>query len=165
MSKVRIHITVTILIMAFIFIQSALPGDLSGAESNVLVELITRIFKIDSETLSFIVRKIAHFTEYLILGVFLALDARDFAGRRRDPAYGMGQGLRQRSEHGPWQESAASATVSLWLIAYLIGTLYAVTDEFHQSFVPGRSCELRDMMIDSAGVAAGALVLLLMKKK
>ena len=153
MSKARIHITVTILIMAFIFIQSALPGDLSGAESNVLVELITRIFNIDSETLSFIVRKIAHFTEYLILGVFLALDARDLAGRGRDPAYGLGQ------------ESAASATVSLWLIAYLIGTFYAVTDEFHQSFVPGRSCELRDMMIDSAGVAAGALILLLMKKK
>ena len=161
MSKTRIHITVTILIMAFIFIQSALPGDLSGAESNVIVELITRIFNIDSETVSFIVRKIAHFTEYLILGGFLALDARDFAGRRRD----VGQDPEQDPKQGPRQWLAGTGTVSLWFTAYLIGTLYAVTDEFHQSFVPGRSCELRDMMIDSAGVAAGAFILLLMKRR
>lgn len=42
--------------------------------------------------------------------------------------------------------------------AFLATVLYAVTDEFHQSFVPGRSCELRDVLIDSSG----ALVLLLL---
>ena len=44
------------------------------------------------------------------------------------------------------------------ITAWLAGTLYAMTDEIHQSFVPGRSCELRDMGIDSCGVLAGVLV-------
>ncbi len=33
--------------------------------------------------------------------------------------------------------------------------LYAVTDEIHQHFVPGRSCQLRDVLIDSGGAACG----------
>ena len=37
----------------------------------------------------------------------------------------------------------------------------AVLDEVHQAFVPGRSCELRDVCIDSAGVLLGAAFLLL----
>ena len=45
--------------------------------------------------------------------------------------------------------------------AWLIGTAYAVTDEFHQSFVPGRSCEFRDIVIDSCGVLTGVLAALL----
>ena len=142
MSKVRIHITVTFLIMVFIFFQSALPGDLSGAESNFIVELITRILDTDAETVSFIVRKLAHFTEYLILGIFLALDAQDIAV------------MRQRE----------TGFAYIWFIPFLTGMLYAATDEFHQSFVPGRSCELRDVMIDSAGVAAGVLILTLMRR-
>ena len=43
-------------------------------------------------------------------------------------------------------------------LAFLAGALYAVSDEFHQSFVPGRSCEIRDMTIDSAGVLLGVLL-------
>ncbi len=39
-------------------------------------------------------------------------------------------------------------------LAFLSTVLYAVTDEFHQSFVPGRSCELRDVLIDSSGALA-----------
>ena len=41
------------------------------------------------------------------------------------------------------------------LIALGASALYAVTDEFHQSFVPGRSCELRDMLVDSSGALTG----------
>ena len=40
----------------------------------------------------------------------------------------------------------------------MIGVLYAVTDEVHQYFVPGRSCELRDALIDACGVAAGVAI-------
>ena len=47
------------------------------------------------------------------------------------------------------------------LIAWIIGALYSVTDEVHQYFVPGRSCELRDMGIDSCGVLAGVLIVML----
>ena len=66
---------IVIAIMAFIFFQSALPADLSSEESGRVVDLIVRLFQgvapIDRETLVFIVRKGAHFTEYMILGGFL----------------------------------------------------------------------------------------------
>ena len=38
------------------------------------------------------------------------------------------------------------------------GVLYAVTDELHQSFVPGRQAALLDVAIDAAGVLCGVLV-------
>jgi len=36
--------------------------------------------------------------------------------------------------------------------------LYAITDEFHQYFVPGRSAEIRDVLIDSSGAFIGILL-------
>ncbi|MFH5836255.1 VanZ family protein [Proteiniclasticum sp. C24MP] len=38
--------------------------------------------------------------------------------------------------------------------------LYANSDEFHQTFVPGRSGELRDVLIDSSGAVTGILLYL-----
>ena len=47
--------------------------------------------------------------------------------------------------------------------------LYALSDEWHQYFVPGRSCELRDVLIDFCGASTGALltflVLFLLSRK
>ena len=45
------------------------------------------------------------------------------------------------------------------VLPWVIGTIYAVSDEVHQLFVEGRSCEVRDMLLDSAGVAAGVLLM------
>jgi hypothetical protein len=42
--------------------------------------------------------------------------------------------------------------------AFLLGVAYAVTDEIHQAFVPGRAGSPLDVAIDAAGVAAGVLV-------
>ena len=42
-------------------------------------------------------------------------------------------------------------------LAVGIASLYAVTDEIHQIFVEGRSCELRDWIIDTFGAVIGAL--------
>ena len=50
------------------------------------------------------------------------------------------------------------------LIAWGAAVLYSVTDEIHQMFVPGRSCELRDVAIDSCGVATGILLCTIIKK-
>ena len=131
---------IVIAIMAFIFFQSALPADLSSEESGRVVDLIVRLFQgvapIDGETLVFIVRKGAHFTEYMILGGFLVPAVKEWMAVDTTPV----PVVRER------------------ITAWLAGTLYAVTDEIHQSFVPGRSCELRDMGIDSCGVLAGVLV-------
>lgn len=46
------------------------------------------------------------------------------------------------------------------LIAISFTSLYAVTDEIHQLFVTGRSCELRDWAIDTGGAIIGAIIFL-----
>lgn len=137
--------------MLFIFIQSALPGDVSGAESNYIVSLISKIMNIDVEAAKFMVRKAAHFTEYMILGGCLLLNVMD------------------------WNQSAAMASTGtdastadrtlkarqVWGLAWILATAYAFTDELHQRFVPLRSGELRDVCIDAAGAAIGAGLVLL----
>lgn len=72
-----------------------------------------------------IVNVAAHFTEYLIFGVLLVV-----AARRTWPALGWGK---------------------LALVAVALASLYAVTDEFHQSFVPGRMCDPAELAHRYAG--------------
>ena len=136
-SKSKLHIIITIAIMVFIFIQSALPGHVSGAESGFFVSMLHKLTDVDFDVLSLIVRKTAHFTEYMMLGISLAVNVSD------------------------WRKSKGAdlSTFALWRTAWLIGTIYAVTDEIHQYFVPERACAVTDMLIDSAGVAVGVIVL------
>ena len=130
--------------MAFIFVHSAMPADLSEQESSVFAEIAARLLHLDPETASYLVRKLAHFSEYLVLGIFLMLFADGF---RMPKGSGFGCCFLKRG-----------------LPAWIGGTLYAVTDEIHQRFVPGRSCELRDVCIDAAGVLTGVLIWLLIRK-
>ena len=74
----------------------------------------------------------AHFTEYLILGVFLSMALA---------TYQISWKLRVL---------AAAGT----------GVLYAVTDELHQIFSEGRAMSVFDMLIDSSGVILGVLAAL-----
>jgi VanZ family protein len=76
-------------------------------------------------TLQFLLRKAGHFTEYAVLA-FLA--ARAFTSSSRE--------LLRSS----W----------FWL-SLLIVIVYALSDEFHQSFVPSRTASIYDSMIDSLG--------------
>lgn len=48
------------------------------------------------------------------------------------------------------------------LISYAIGTLYAVTDEIHQLYVPGRSGQLSDVLLDCAGVLLGCIIIFIL---
>ena len=50
------------------------------------------------------------------------------------------------------------------IISWIIGTAYAITDEIHQLFIPGRSGEIRDVFIDSLGIIIGILILMLILK-
>ena len=50
------------------------------------------------------------------------------------------------------------------IISWIIGTAYAITDELHQLFVPGRSGEIRDVFIDSLGVIIGIIIIRLILK-
>ncbi|HTW23445.1 MAG TPA: VanZ family protein [Candidatus Baltobacteraceae bacterium] len=86
------------------------------------------------ETLAFvhhIIRKCAHFTEYFILSLLILRGIR--AGR-----------------HG---------TKLAWaVLAIVIVAGYASLDEFHQSFVPGRTPAVTDVLIDTTGGAAAQAV-------
>lgn len=89
------------------------------------------------EGLQFIVRKGAHFTAYAILGGLC------FANLRSLNKFKL---------------------KSNFLIALVISALYAASDELHQYFVPGRSCEFRDVMIDSCGALTGIIVVIIFSK-
>ncbi|MEA2056934.1 MAG: VanZ family protein, partial [Patescibacteria group bacterium] len=44
-------------------------------------------------------------------------------------------------------------TKNIWKKAFIISLIYALTDEFHQSLVPGRSATLRDVGFDFLGIS------------
>ena len=155
--------------MVFIFVQSALPSELSSEESGVIVDLIMRVIEgilpYGREAIVFAVRKGAHFMEYLILGAVLVPAVKEWSEASRLSGGGadlpgggkdLPGGGADLPEAAPGLLMAGGAPA-----AWLIGTAYAVTDEFHQSFVPGRSCEFRDIVIDSCGVLTGVLAALL----
>ena len=162
--------------MVFIFVQSALPADLSSEESGVIVDWIMRVMEdilpFGRETVVFAVRKGAHFTEYLILGAVLVPAVKEWRAASRLPLSGSSATSSELPDAGAGAPEAAFGlfptggapetafgllTTSGAPVSWLIGTAYAMTDEFHQAFVPGRSCEFRDMVIDSCGVLTGVL--------
>jgi hypothetical protein len=49
-------------------------------------------------------------------------------------------------------------------VAFAFGVAYAVTDEIHQAFVPGRQGAPLDVLIDAAGVAIGVLLALRLRR-
>lgn len=137
-NSIKFHLLLTFLIMLFIFCQSALPAEASKQESGLIVSRLAQWLQADEDLISFVVRKGAHFLEYLVLGISLFWTVRDL-----------------RIKHGRVPDGLAGRAV---LVPWVVGVLYAVTDEVHQYFVPGRSCELRDVLIDACGVAAGMAI-------
>ncbi len=83
------------------------------------------------ETADTILKKAGHFTEYAVLA---ALSAR---------ACSAGRPLRRGD---------------LWR-ALLLTLFYAASDEFHQSFVPGRTARLFDCGVDALGASLALLVM------
>ncbi|HEX6649041.1 MAG TPA: VanZ family protein [Pyrinomonadaceae bacterium] len=125
--------------LAFISIASS-DSFSAGNTSRIIAPLILWLFpNTTPETLAivhFITRKLAHFTEYAILG-FLA--ARAF------------------------RSSPRSAIHSRWfLISLALIVTYALLDEYHQSFVPSRTASIYDSMIDIAG---GLTALLIVRRR
>ena len=125
-----------ILWMALIFFLSHQGAEESGALSGGLLEKLFIIigfiekilqYEFDREILHMLLRKTAHFTAYMILGILLI------------HALAEAKDLRKK----------------LYLQALVIAVLYAITDEFHQSFISGRSGEIKDVLIDSSGAFTG----------
>ncbi len=127
-----------------IFAFSAKPASESMKQSDGIVDYLIRVFMPDydslsaerqtdiSDTLSTVVRKGAHMSEYAVLSIILyaVLSKWNVTERRLLRAIGAWGGA----------------------------VLFAVTDEFHQLFVPGRSGELTDVLIDGGGALIGIVI-------
>ncbi len=57
-------------------------------------------------------------------------------------------------------DTLAGLTIPRAVLSVLIALAYGISDEFHQSFVPGRSPDVFDVIADTAGAAGAVLVLL-----
>lgn len=131
-----------VLWMAVIFLFSGQNGEDSSSLSGSITAFLLRLFVsgFDSmppadqsalaEPLQFLVRKCAHAGVYAVLGIlsFAAVGAH-----------------------------SSRQSVRL-LLPMLLCALYAASDELHQAFIPGRSPQLADVLIDCGGALAGILL-------
>ena len=148
---------------AFIFVMSAFDADDStelsmGVVWHIIGFIVPGYDQMSlteqlywQQTLDHPVRKTAHFLEYAVLGALML----NLVVRVARLCGGAGDS----------KASASSPVPKLVIIAWALATAYAVTDEIHQMFVPGRSCELGDMLLDSVGVLVGVVLLALMFAK
>lgn len=170
--RLILYIVLAALMMILIFVHSAMSADISKAESGLFSEFFASIFQLESELASFVVRKSAHFLEYMLLGIFFALVAKELYLRRVAGAAFKTEVDFSTSAVPDANHEAPPASVFsgkwgsflIWLFAWAGGILYAVTDEIHQIFVEGRSCELRDLLIDAAGVLLGVVIVMVVQK-
>ena len=123
-----------ILWMGFIFYLSHQPATVSNELSTGVTEVIVRTIEkvapnkeFDIKRFNHIIRKNAHFFIYLVLGVFV------INAFRASGVYGY-RGM---------------------ALALLVCVLYAISDEVHQMFIPGRGPGIKDVLIDSAGAMVG----------
>ena len=123
--------------MVLIFYLSHQPATESNKLSTNITEKIVEVVekvipsnKFDIRRFNHIIRKNAHFFAYLVLGILVS------------------NGISAGSKSGS----------KIVVIAILICVLYAISDEFHQLFVPGRGGQVRDVIIDSAGSIVGILL-------
>lgn len=144
MGKNILRVILIILLLCtfyIIFGFSGQDGEESSSISRKVTEIIVdNIIKADEvsrieliNNLQGIVRKLAHFSIYAVVGFLLMalVSTYDLTENKR---------------------------ISISLI---VGIIYAISDEIHQGFIPGRAAKITDVMIDTMGVAVGILVLLL----
>jgi VanZ family protein len=118
-----------------IFLSSALSGEVSGYASRTIAVFAQHIMPLSHETIGvihFLVRKGAHFFVYLLLAFCVTHSLKFYIHKMKN----------------------------LFFSAWGIASLYGITDEVHQYFVPGRVMSLTDMLINSGGASAGALLVL-----
>lgn len=150
MNKIYIRIILGILVfmwMSTVFYLSNQPADTSSNTSANTIKAIINIFpsirnleETEKEqivdNLQPIARKLAHFSLYTLGGmlIYTFFNTYDITNKRKI------------------------------IYSFLIGEGYSITDEFHQLFIPGRSGEIRDVLIDSSGVLLGIFITLVLIK-
>ena len=144
--KKSIFAVMLILWMGFIFSMSSQNSTVSSNTSGGTIRMImSTVPKFDEqseevqdeivESLQYITRKSAHFIGYMILGILAILLFLQY----------------ENIKYKGWS-------------AFLLSVLYAISDEIHQLFVPGRSGQVKDVLIDSCGAALGIVMVILVCK-
>ena len=119
-------------ILAFIWGNSAMPGETSGDLSNWVGDILSFFLPfLTTETGLHLLRKAAHFSEFAALGM----------------AFGWLFGMVMVKKH--WR----------YLFPVGCGAAVACVDEFIQIYSPGRYSSIVDVGIDCSGVITGCLVL------
>lgn len=91
-----------------------------------------------------VINPLAHFFEYAVLGVLLAN-----ALSKSLPSGGKG-----------------TRAIVAWVVqgSIVLASLYGATDELHQSFTPGRVCDVADWLVDTAGATLGAVAFVCLRR-
>lgn len=136
--KIIKRIVLVILILLWMYIVfgfSGQNGEISGGLSLKLVKIFIQDKKV-IEIVHPIVRKLAHFSLYTLGGFLIFSFIETFKLRKR----------------------------TVFVITLILGILYAISDEFHQMFIAGRSAQIADVLIDSGGIIFGSIVCIVYSK-
>lgn len=117
-----------LIIMVFIFIMSSFAAADSDKQSGLIVDIIENIFP-DTRNIDFLVTLVRKAAHFTEYAILGFLTARGLAIYNKSP----------------------------WF-AIAICAAYSASDEFHQTLVPGRSGELRDILVDTAGATFGTAI-------
>ena len=134
----RVILAVAIaLTLLFIWSSSLENAEESSDKSGAVVEVIKPIVdpqdKIEDDLFVSIVRKLAHFSEFALLGFEVYLFCKTFDNRK-------------------------GSSLPYFVIPIVSSFACAVIDELLQLTSEGRSCEFADMMIDLAGILTGVII-------
>jgi len=125
--------------MIVIFLLSSEVAQTSSGRSAAIVGVLTQSLHVSlpESILTFLTRKSAHIIGYFILGILLFNVVKEYA----------------------------TATKRIVIISISLALAYAASDELHQLFVPGRSGELRDILIDTLAASVGIGLYAILNKK
>lgn len=124
-------------------LSNQVADDSTELSNGVISTTIGKIYRITHKTVTeeqkveiqekytHLVRKSAHFTIYLILGLLVGMLLKEYN----------------------------IETKKIIIVGILICMTYATTDEIHQLFVHGRSGEIRDVLIDTCGSTIGIIAI------
>jgi hypothetical protein len=134
--KTSVNAWIPVVLWAAVIFWGSHQQDLPKDQVVPFIEWLCRFLRISTETA---ITVTGHFVEYAVLGYFLRRGLiLQYPGRVTIPLLpGYGNEL---------------------VAAFIIGTLYALTDEYHQSFVPGRVPSLFDIATDFLGLAVGIFI-------
>jgi VanZ family protein len=136
-----LSLLLVILWMIIVYALSSLPSGESSNQSSSVISYIINLFSNLSnmndtdkyaiiQNLQFIVRKLAHFLLYTVGGISLLNFAYFYDKIKRKMSFTV-----------------------------IVGMAYSLSDEIHQLFVVGRSCQITDVVIDTVGVIFGVIIL------